>query len=114
MRGTRGTSGRRSRLRSRPACDAHWRSSLGSRKKAGSTPGSWGERILGAVGDALRRRSHLPHLQPGDRGSEERRVGKECRSRWSPYHLKKKKKIEETERQVRQGVGCCSGIQQGD
>ena len=27
----------------------------------------------------------------GDR-SEERRVGKECRSRWSPYHKKKKKK----------------------
>src|SRR5690554_7962841 len=26
--------------------------------------------------------------------SEERRVGKECRSRWSPYHEKKKKKIE--------------------
>src|SRR5256886_17447193 len=26
-----------------------------------------------------------------DRRSEERRVGKECRSRWSPYHLKKKK-----------------------
>src|SRR2546430_7673346 len=25
--------------------------------------------------------------------SEERRVGKECRSRWSPDHLKKKKKI---------------------
>src|SRR6266508_3353201 len=25
-------------------------------------------------------------------GSEERRVGKECRSRWSPYYLKKKKK----------------------
>src|SRR6202162_6656727 len=24
--------------------------------------------------------------------SEERRVGKECRSRWSPYHLKKKNK----------------------
>src|SRR5256885_10275242 len=23
---------------------------------------------------------------PGDRRSEERRVGKECRSRWSPYH----------------------------
>ena len=22
----------------------------------------------------------------GDRRSEERRVGKECRSRWSPYH----------------------------
>ena len=27
-------------------------------------------------------------LQPGNRPhrSEERRVGKECRSRWSPYH----------------------------
>ena len=25
------------------------------------------------------------HLTPYDR-SEERRVGKECRSRWSPYH----------------------------
>src|SRR4051812_49940948 len=25
--------------------------------------------------------------------SEERRVGKECRSRWSPYHLKKKTKL---------------------
>src|SRR5215204_7299083 len=24
--------------------------------------------------------------------SEERRVGKECRSRWSPYHQKKKRK----------------------
>src|SRR6201997_5870899 len=24
--------------------------------------------------------------------SEERRVGKECRSRWAPYHLKKKQK----------------------
>src|SRR5687768_18014794 len=26
--------------------------------------------------------------------SEERRVGKECRSRWSPYHYKKKNKKE--------------------
>src|SRR5256885_17014952 len=26
----------------------------------------------------------------GTERSEERRVGKECRSRWSPYHLKKK------------------------
>src|SRR5438034_8919250 len=28
------------------------------------------------------------------RRSEERRVGKECRSRWSPYHKKRKKKRE--------------------
>src|SRR3989442_12431319 len=30
--------------------------------------------------------------------SEERRVGKECRSRWAPYHLKKKKKSERKRR----------------
>src|SRR5229473_4921801 len=29
-------------------------------------------------------------LRGVDVRSEERRVGKECRSRWSPYHLKKK------------------------
>src|SRR5687768_18469812 len=29
--------------------------------------------------------SHRPSMR-----SEERRVGKECRSRWSPYHQKKK------------------------
>src|SRR6266542_6676628 len=29
--------------------------------------------------------------QPGLSRSEERRVGKECRSRWSPYHEKKKR-----------------------
>ena len=27
-----------------------------------------------------------PELSQKDRRSEERRVGKECRSRWSPYH----------------------------
>src|SRR3989337_1464635 len=37
---------------------------------------------------------------PQDR-SEERRVGKECRSRWSPYHYKKKKQEEKD----REGVG---------
>src|SRR6266403_4584336 len=32
---------------------------------------------------------------PGRRWrSEERRVGKECRSRWSPYHQTKKNKVE--------------------
>ena len=28
----------------------------------------------------------LSYAQPGGVRSEERRVGKECRSRWSPYH----------------------------
>src|SRR5438876_12433140 len=32
--------------------------------------------------------------------SEERRVGKECRSRWSPYHEKKKKQEEEYSKDV--------------
>src|SRR5471030_3365135 len=32
------------------------------------------------------------HRDRPERRSEERRVGKECRSRWSPYHSKKKKK----------------------
>ena len=32
--------------------------------------------------EAVRKR---PSMYIGDR-SEERRVGKECRSRWSPYH----------------------------
>src|SRR5215203_6667132 len=34
-----------------------------------------------------------PWPQPAGRTrSEERRVGKECRSRWSPYHYKKNQK----------------------
>src|SRR2546429_4500277 len=36
-----------------------------------------------AIGTEYVRADLLP---PGDRRSEERRVGKECRSRWSPYH----------------------------
>src|SRR5256886_8294559 len=37
----------------------------------------------GSVLSALERRKKVPsHLER----SEERRVGKECRSRWSPYH----------------------------
>src|SRR6266511_3924655 len=34
---------------------------------------------------ALRARTDETHVAADDR-SEERRVGKECRSRWSPYH----------------------------
>src|SRR5438874_11799777 len=35
------------------------------------------------------RAAHAAEKTANDR-SEERRVGKECRSRWSPYHSKKK------------------------
>src|SRR5687768_18143662 len=34
----------------------------------------------------------LPNHRSVDPRSEERRVGKECSSRWSPYHYKKNKK----------------------
>src|SRR2546425_10281136 len=37
-----------------------------------------------AIRDAAERCVVLP--QPNSERSEERRVGKECRSRWSPYH----------------------------
>src|SRR5256886_9958539 len=36
--------------------------------------------------------AQLAHVSQEVSRSEERRVGEECRSRWSPYHLKKKKK----------------------
>ena len=39
--------------------------------------------------------NYIAQLQ--DYRSEERRVGKECRSRWSPYHKKKKQKKEKKE-----------------
>ena len=39
----------------------------------------WRERKPPAIGEAA-------EAAAGDGGSEERRVGKECRSRWSPYH----------------------------
>src|SRR5256884_8830366 len=37
-------------------------------------------------------RARVPSRSSWTRRSEERRVGEECRSRWSPDHLKKKKK----------------------
>ena len=36
--------------------------------------------------DEIRRHHHLPVVFLTAERSEERRVGKECRSRWSPYH----------------------------
>src|SRR5260370_36648842 len=42
---------------------------------------------VGAVGDGLADMgADLVERQAGVVRSEERRVGKECRSRWSPYH----------------------------
>src|SRR2546430_16901056 len=55
-----------------------------------NAPGEWPLRIVPRVHALGRMARHLAErLRPGDRldvRSEERRVGKECRSRWSPYH----------------------------
>ena len=52
--------------------------------------GAWiwqGIRYAKAPKGTLRWRAPLPPKAPRKGGrSEERRVGKECRSRWSPYH----------------------------
>ena len=37
-------------------------------------------------GDASRKKFYMLEMLPYPSRSEERRVGKECRSRWSPYH----------------------------
>src|SRR2546422_11107273 len=42
--------------------------------------------LLASVSDAPTVREILTRVLPVKARSEERRVGKECRSRWSPYH----------------------------
>src|SRR5947209_15680264 len=54
-------------------------------------PADAGIPTLHTVLDPVELARHLSHVLPWDqsqevRRSEERRVGKECRSRWSPYH----------------------------
>src|SRR3712207_8051679 len=78
------------------------------RSGRGAPAPAHGRRRLEAFPHAADSRAALPRRGPGDahalgrlparalrRGrSEERRVGKECRSRWSPYHYKKYKVAE--------------------
>src|SRR3989442_1547238 len=53
-------------------------------------PFSWGSPLSGVPDSAdigwYARDITVPNAWRGRRRSEERRVGKECRSRWSPYH----------------------------
>src|SRR3712207_7327627 len=47
--------------------------------------------VIARFGSDEQQKTHLPRLASGEligsfARSEERRVGKECRSRWSPYH----------------------------
>src|SRR3712207_2788706 len=82
-------------------CGSHRRSLHGRRFKveaksgvAHSLSGSGPERtdfdiFLVEVGEVLLQRSHSGRAEKHQHvviRSEERRVGKECRSRWSPYH----------------------------
>src|ERR1035441_8059598 len=63
------------------------------------------ERMAGR-GGSMARVTLLLSAPPGFR-TEERRVGKECRSRWSPYHLKKKNNSRTTRAEGgRGGVEC--------
>ena len=39
-----------------------------------------------AIRNAYKNVKNIPIEMPNNDRSEERRVGKECRSRWSPYH----------------------------
>src|SRR2546429_1208246 len=47
---------------------------------------SWRPVTVGSEGTPSRRADPGTYLKPAGQRSEERRVGKECRSRWSPYH----------------------------
>ena len=42
--------------------------------------------ILKSIGISVGKESIIDYIQYAKDRSEERRVGKECRSRWSPYH----------------------------
>src|SRR5690554_7966239 len=54
--------------------------------------GKDGCRVFGK--DALQKEASRVPVQVGNTRSEERRVGKECRSQWTPIHQKKNKKQE--------------------
>ena len=56
--------------------------SIGSRSRPGKGPGT----ACADQGGGGRPRGHGHPRELADDRSEERRVGKECRSRWSPYH----------------------------
>src|SRR6266403_1793883 len=79
------------RPRSLPPCTARSTSSARPERRTGcSRPAT--RRRTGHCRTATDAASTARRCSPRARsssGSEERRVGKECRSRWSPYHLKK-------------------------
>src|SRR5436190_20795011 len=73
------------RRHTRSLCD--WSSDVCSSDLPHRCGGADGVRLGAARRRAARPRRRAPG--PGGGRSEERRVGKECRSRWAPYHEKK-------------------------
>src|SRR5688572_33015249 len=63
--------------------------------------------------DRRRARARTPATRGSSCRSEERRVGKECRSRWSPDHEKKKKKKNKQKRRRRKMKTRSEGIEKG-
>src|SRR5215208_8351868 len=66
-----------------------------SRRRHTSWPRDWSSDVCSSdLGRRERRAAAVLRpaggRRPGGRRSEERRVGAECRSRWAPYHSKKK------------------------
>src|SRR5207249_12289521 len=62
----------------------------GSGNRPGTRARGSGASAAGRAGPRARRRRRRPAWSRARRRSEERRVGKECRSRWSAYHKRKK------------------------
>src|SRR5690242_21737428 len=62
--------------------------------KALCSAGSWKTLPVAPVNQRVEKPCHVVRERPllNAKRSEERRVGKECRSRWSPYHQEKKRK----------------------
>src|SRR2546425_12492844 len=81
----------RGRVRPRERLLDHWWLCLPRRARAVARRAVLLLRLLLRLDPELflceRRRHRTDHLEPErESRSEERRVGKECRSRWSPYH----------------------------
>src|SRR2546429_9334131 len=76
-------------------CSRDWSSDVCSSDLEARGGGRRGDRRRSS---AARRRALSADDRPDERAnrSEERRVGKECRTRWAPYPLKKKKNLSDS------------------
>src|SRR5687768_18297733 len=73
-------------------CSRDWSSDVCSSDLISILPGQGGQDRDGGRGHGVLRPDRGPEPRAAGEAprSEERRVGKECRSRWSPYHSKKR------------------------